>query len=165
MSSFDLRICIAADLSQVRGAAAALRGVLTDLGCGAEQLAAIEMCAVEAINNAIEHACVAQSGQQVGLVISCAPEHLKLEVRDRGVSMPPGTLERTREALHARDSTAPPMEVEDLAEGGYGLSLILQVMDDVRYARDGDENRLLMTLRLQELGDAPVNERRPTAGA
>lgn len=128
---------------------AALRAILTELECPADQITTTELCVVEAINNVIEHAYREQGGHSVALRISAARGLLELAVSDRGAAMPEGTLERARRFL--QDQQRAPdaaLEVADLAEGGYGLSLILQVMDEVSYQRLGDENRLTMSMRV-----------------
>ena len=72
---------------------AALPGVLTDLGCGEEQLVTIELCAVEAINNVIEHAYKEQAGHQVRVQLAVRERRLELTVSDDGAAMPDGALD------------------------------------------------------------------------
>jgi anti-sigma regulatory factor (Ser/Thr protein kinase) len=61
--------------------------------------------------------------------------------------MPPGTLGQVR---------PPEVEVEDLAalpEGGMGLYIVTQLMDDVRYERRAGKNVLIMERRRDRAED------------
>lgn len=143
-----VQLAIPSELAAVRFAGAALRGVLGEAGWSAEQISSIELCMVEAINNAIEHAYQERAGHQVWVAMRLTGGALELTVADRGASMPAGVLDRIRAAVIARElAEADALPSSELAEGGYGLSLILQLMDEVSYRCEGGENRLAMSLR------------------
>jgi serine/threonine-protein kinase RsbW len=147
MSDGKIQLSIPSELTHVRLIGAAVRSVLSELRCGEDKIAEVELCVVEAINNAIEHAYREERGHTVDLEIVAQGGELEMSVSDAGIAMPAGTLERARAAAAARDEAAA-MDVPELAEGGYGLGLIQQLMDRVRYVRDGEKNTLTMSLRL-----------------
>ncbi|HRC56052.1 MAG TPA: ATP-binding protein [Kofleriaceae bacterium] len=166
MNSARLGVSIPSEFSQVRLVGAALRGVLTDLGCGEEQLVTIELCAVEAINNVIEHAYKEQAGHQVRVQLAVRERRLELTVSDDGAAMPDGALDRVRAALRARDSgEEEALVLGQVAEGGYGLGLILQTMDEVSYQREAGHNTLQMSLRLEPGATAVASGADLAAGA
>jgi serine/threonine-protein kinase RsbW len=131
---------IPADLQLVRLPAAALQGVLRDLECEPHQAAMIELCVVEALNNAIEHAYAQDRQGRVELQLDIDADTLKITVTDTGRAMPEGTLERARAGL----TEAP----DEPREGGYGLGIIVEIMTNVGYRRVNNLNSLSMTITL-----------------
>lgn len=155
VSGTAVHLAIPSELAAVRFAGAALRGVLGEAGWEPDQVSSIELCMVEAINNAIEHAYQERSGHQVWVTLELTVGALELTVVDRGIAMPPEILERTRASLAARETEEADSAVSELAEGGYGLSLILQLMEAVSYRSERGENRLAMVLHR---ATSPVTE-------
>jgi serine/threonine-protein kinase RsbW len=147
MADAKIQLSIPSELTHVRLIGAAVRSVLAELECHEDKIAEAELCVVEAINNAIEHAYREERGHTVQLQIVAQGGELEMSVIDAGTAMPAGTLEKARAASEARESSDA-HEVAALAEGGYGLGLIQQLMDRVQYVRDGDRNMLTMSLRL-----------------
>jgi serine/threonine-protein kinase RsbW len=135
-------MAFAADLQLVRLAAAALQGILHHLECEAQQAAMIELCVVEALNNAIEHAYAHDPLGRVELQLDIAADTLDIKVIDTGLAMPDGVIERAR----AGCGDAP----GELREGGYGLGIILESMTNVEYRRVDDRNTLIMTITLSK---------------
>ena len=83
---------------------------------------AIELCVVEAVNNAIEHAYAREPGHVVEVALAFAAAAVRVEVRDRGRRM-------DWPAARARaDDYAP-----DLAERGRGIVIMRSLMQDVSY--------------------------------
>lgn len=134
-------LAITADFSMVRLAAVSLQAILAELGCEPGHAQAIELCAVEAMNNVVEHAYAEEPGGRLELQVTPVGDRLELTLRDTGRPLPSGALER------ARAGGEP--EAPELREGGYGLDLIVALMSDVRYARVGETNALTMTTSLR----------------
>ncbi|MGH7788474.1 MAG: ATP-binding protein [Candidatus Binatia bacterium] len=112
----------------------AVRAVCSALPLDEETTGAVELCVVEAVNNAIEHAYGEAPGQPVEVEASLAADTLRLAVRDRGRSMP---------------WPAPPAAAPDgLNEGGRGLFIMRELMDDVDYATVDGWNVLTLTKHL-----------------
>jgi serine/threonine-protein kinase RsbW len=98
---------------------------------------AIELCVVEAMNNAIEHAYAGEPGHLVEIGLACAPPTaVRIEVRDRG-----RTMDWTSVCARA-DAYAP-----DFAERGRGVVIIRSLMQDVSYCTVRGWNVLSMVLR------------------
>jgi serine/threonine-protein kinase RsbW len=134
-------LAITADFHMVRLAAAGLQGILAELGCDAEQADLIELCAVEAMNNVVEHAYPQDHTGRLELQLTPTGDQLELVLRDHGRPMPPEALSRAR----GRDEAAAP----EPRDGGYGLGLIVDLMSDVTYHRADDTNALTMTTILR----------------
>jgi serine/threonine-protein kinase RsbW len=168
VSRARLQLSISSELSQVRFLGAAVRALLAELCCSEERIGAVELCLVEAVNNVIEHAYREEPGHPVGVELLAEGARLTVALADEGTPMPEGTLERAREARarqqreelaaasaapgdgEAADPAEPALGLEAIAEGGYGLGLILELMEQVTYRRDGGRNILTMTVGLGE---------------
>ncbi len=164
-----MQLAIPSELGQVRFLGLAVRSLLVELCYPEDDVASIELCLVEAVNNAIEHAYLEEAGYLVEVAVSAedggggggGARTLELVVRDRGRSIPEEILARARaeaeaerkgqgelDGSHGFDGGdalgSLELEVSALAEGGYGLRLIHQVMDEVGYRRDGEHNAMTM---------------------
>jgi serine/threonine-protein kinase RsbW len=146
-----MQLSIPSELAQVRYLGLSVRALLADLSYPEEQAASIELCLIEAVNNVIEHAYRGEPRHLVEVSVCADAEAIELTVRDDGTAMPDGALERARAREAELDAAADPsgaLELDAVAEGGYGLRLITQVMSEVAYRRDGDRNTLTMTMKL-----------------
>ena len=115
------------------------------LGLDAEFCFELEIAVVEAVNNAIIHACVDDPNQQLDLEIDCQPDTITISLRDKGESFD-----------YFPEPLCPVSEnttVEDLPEGGFGLYLIHQVMDEVDYCSHMGINTLTMKKNLPAARD------------
>jgi serine/threonine-protein kinase RsbW len=114
---------------------------------GFEELRAyeIELCVTEAVTNAIRHAYHAEPGHEVSVSLSIENDGVELEVCDQGTSMLVGHIKKlVRGDPDEGDLT----DTETLAEGGRGLQIMHDLMDDVAYFTDGNGNHLRMVKRL-----------------
>lgn len=79
----------------------------------------------EALGNIIRHAYQGRPGQPIDIEIDAHVDLVRIVIRDRApiafVPPPPG-----------------PARSDDLPEGGHGLFLIRNLVDEVRYVRTGD---------------------------
>jgi serine/threonine-protein kinase RsbW len=142
-------ISIPSSLDAVRLLAAAVRGVLGELGFDAERASTTELCVVEAVNNAIEHAYASEAGHRVDVELTIDGERVDVAVIDDGRSIPAGVLE----SASLGDERDVVTERDELPEGGWGLGLIVQLMSGVRYRRADDRNVLTMSTCIS--GSAP----------
>lgn len=152
-----MQLSIPSELAQVRYLGLAVRALLADLSYPEEQAASIELCLIEAVNNVIEHAYHEEPRHLVEVSVCADAEAIELTVRDDGAAMPDGAIARARAQEAELDAAGPAafadlLDLDAVAEGGYGLRLITQVMSEVEYRRDGDRNTLTMTMKL---GAAP----------
>lgn len=141
MAARNLRLAIDSDLRQVAEVGDRVRDFCSGIHLSKMESFDIELCVVEAVNNAILHAYNNRSGHSVEVVIRLLPGRLVLQVSDRGKP-----LEKTPAAeLEPPDSAVP-------SEGGRGWYLIHRIMDDVRYASSGGKHTLTMSKRLRNGG-------------
>lgn len=109
----------------------------------------IELCVVEAVTNAIEHAYHCEPDHQVKVIFSLHQERVEIEVRDDGTLMDPKILEDAGYSNLDVD----PEDLGMLSVRGRGLSIIKEIMDSVFYQRDSGENCLTMIKKLSILNN------------
>jgi serine/threonine-protein kinase RsbW len=107
----------------------------------------LEVCASEAVTNAIEHAYDGRPGYEVSLMVSIENGNMTLACADTGRSMGQEQIERVTFGRRSKDQVN-----NELREGGRGLEIIHQVMDEIRYTSEGPLNCLKMTKRLPDAG-------------
>lgn len=96
----------------------------------------IEQCCVEAINNCIEHSYKYDLSKDVEVVFSFEKDTIELNIIDNGIAL---------ESLKKDTSMDfDPEDIENLPEGGMGLILINQIMDNVSYKSENGFNKLTM---------------------
>ena len=99
----------------------------------------ILLCVDELITNIIAHA-YKEVGEHAVLLESTVSENsIVIEIRDDGVPFNPTT-----------DTRKPNIEesIEQRAIGGLGIHLVMNLMDEVEYEREGDFNVLRATKRI-----------------
>jgi len=128
-----LNLSIESKLSDVALIGHAVRGVCACAPLSAEAYGAMEVCVVEAVNNAIAHAYRHQHGYRVETAITLHPDRISFEVSDFGtaiVEFAPRTLEFD------------PEDIGSLPENGMGLFIIETIMDEVSYRSENGRNTL-----------------------
>jgi serine/threonine-protein kinase RsbW len=98
----------------------------------------VELCAVEAATNAIRHAYGNEGGHEVSISLAIANDRLEIEVADTGTAMPAGAQERLRQGSDVLDFD--PENQAELPEGGMGLQIMREVMDQVTYRKEEHGN-------------------------
>ena len=93
----------------------------------------VELALTEALANVIEHGYGGDGTGQIELTISDLPDKLTVRVRDWGRSADQAGFE-------SRD-------LEDPGEGGYGVYLMEQLMDDVTREPQADGGTLLTMIK------------------
>jgi serine/threonine-protein kinase RsbW len=89
-----------------------------------EAIALLELAAHEAATNVIRHAYQGEGGRPIELVIDVNDEQACVTILHRGRDFDP-------------DAVRPP-DFDGSREGGFGLYLIMQSVDDVSFCRDED---------------------------
>ena len=97
----------------------------------------MELCVVEAVNNAIEHAYGNEQGHEVEIVISLFVDQIIFKVCDTGKAIDSKHIPEKKSGLHER---------------GRGLEIINEVMDDVTYETSDGKNMLTMRKRFESKG-------------
>lgn len=102
-------------------------------GFGDDPVGEVELALTEALANVIEHGYGGDGSGQIELTISDLPDKLTVRVRDWGRSADEATFERR--------------ELDDPGEGGYGVYLMEQLMDDVTREAQPDGGTLLTMIK------------------
>jgi serine/threonine-protein kinase RsbW len=137
MRPSELTLVIDSRLELVRGLAGAARGFFEEMGLGAAF--ELELCLVEAVNNAIEHAYANEPGHEVVVALRADDGGVTMTVADRGRAMDSAVLEGPRSTV----TPTPEGEHAALQERGMGLALIKELLE-VDYVADGGLHRLVM---------------------
>lgn len=138
-SSKTITFLIDSKLKNVSLAGVALRGICDYLSLSEMDAYYLELCVVEAANNAIKHAYDSEEGHVVEVDITYSSEEIVIDISDRGKPMSlyhPAILEHDPEDLKA------------LPEHGLGLYIINSVMDRVTYTSESGRNILTMQKKL-----------------
>jgi serine/threonine-protein kinase RsbW len=103
-------------------------GVVNEMGCAAGREFEIEQALREALNNAIEHGIEYDSSKKIQCCVACDHERgMLIVVRDPGPGFDPASI------------PSPIVGQNIYSEGGRGIYLINQLMDEVRFERGGTE--------------------------
>ncbi len=119
-----------------------LRVACAGFGLSSDAAGEVELCVVEMVNNSIEHGYRLDASGWVEVRLESDGSRLHIEVCDGGRAMPPETLAQ---------AVMPPVDPDDLPslpEGGMGLSIVKELMDDVRYESTALRNVLTMERRI-----------------
>jgi serine/threonine-protein kinase RsbW len=103
-------------------------GVVKEMGCAAGREFEIEQALREALNNAVEHGIGYDSSKMIQCCVACDHERgMLIVVRDPGPGFDPASI------------PSPVVGQNIYSEGGRGIYLINQLMDEVRFERGGTE--------------------------
>lgn len=132
-----IRIVLDSRLENVVLAGRAVASLAAWAGLPEPDASKIELCVVEAANNAIRHSYGLRGDATVEVSLSLAAGRLEIVVGDQGTPMPGG--------LPREPFGFDPDDIASLPEGGMGLYIIRTVMDELRYESAGGRNRLVMS--------------------
>jgi serine/threonine-protein kinase RsbW len=133
---------LSGDPAEVRATAELLHELCASLGFNKIDAGESELAACEAMVNVIRHAWQNQPGHTMTVDADITEGKLVLEISDTGTPMPPG---RIHELIHgvAPEPEDPPSR-SSLREGGRGLQIIHDVMDEISYETKDGVNRMRM---------------------
>ncbi len=98
-----------------------------------EECYLVELAVIEACTNVIRYAYGDFRGGRLGIVLKAQDENIEIIILDEGSPFNP------------TDRPAP--DLEEVTEGGYGIFLIHQIMQDIHYHRRGSRWNCLVLLR------------------
>lgn len=105
----------------------------------------LELCVVEALNNAVEHAYAGEPGHPIYARCERDADHVAIEILHYGARLDPAVLERFRTEFADPD----PDDPESWTDSGRGLQIIHAAMDAVEVVdRDDGLHGLRMIKRL-----------------
>src|SRR5262245_25570950 len=137
--SQEIQLVIDSSLQNVSLVGVAINALCASLSLSQTDAYQIELCAVEAVTNAIKHAYDNRRGFPVQVCFTTHPDKLVLAVCDEGKKM---------SKLVVPSLDFDPTDREHLPEGGMGLFLIHSVMDKVTYTSRHGKNTLTMIKKL-----------------
>ena len=117
-------------------AGACIRAVCVASGLAASECNRVENGAVEGLNNVVEHAYENRPDGQIEVAIRLEGRRLVIEVVDEGL---PNFQDGSGQLGFDPDDR------EHLPEGGLGMFIIRQTMDEVIYTAQGNHHVLSMT--------------------
>ncbi len=100
------------------------------VGANDDTVGEIELALTEALANVIEHGYEGDESQKIEVGVEVEGERLRISVRDWGRQADPGAFEQR--------------DLDDPGEGGYGVFLMEQLMDDVTREPQPDGGTLLI---------------------
>lgn len=139
-----IKLVIESRLENVALVGGAVRGIADMLSIDRIACYHLELCVVEAVNNAIKHAYHFEAEHSVEVELLRFRDRLTFRVCDRGESMKPAKV-----APFCFD----PLKVETLPEGGMGVFILSALMDEVSYETVNGRNILTMTKYLNKQTD------------
>jgi serine/threonine-protein kinase RsbW len=102
--------------------------VVRQQGCAANSEFEIEISLYEALANAVEHGCGHDPEKRVEVIVACDQGRgMVIVVRDPGPGFDPASV------------PSPVVGENIYADGGRGIFLINQLMDEVRFEKNGTE--------------------------
>lgn len=127
-----------------------LAGMVIKTLCSAAKLSEmdaymVEVSAVEAVTNSIQHAYANEPGHDVQIVFSLDAGGITIKICDRGIPLDPQILEQKK----VSSLEVNPDDIEGIPEGGRGLAIINEVMDRVAYTSDQGKNCMIMEKRIE----------------
>ncbi len=134
MAGKTVRLFIDSDLRQVPRVGETVKDLCSSISLPKMEGFDVELCVIEAVNNAILHAYGNKRGYKVEVVIRIQKSRLVIQVSDRGHPMK-GDLPRGARRFNFKN---PP-------ERGRGLYLIKKIMDEVQYTSGRGKNTLTMS--------------------
>lgn len=96
----------------------------------------LELCVVEATTNAIRHAYAGLPGNEVEVIVELTADRISFKVYDSG---------KTHPAFDQQTVSFDWESLDQVPEGGMGVSIIKEIMDEVQYSSSQGRNCLTMT--------------------
>ena len=104
-----------------------------------DKIREIELSLAEALNNIIRHSYKCDENNKIDIKMDCNEDHFSIKLTDYGES---------RKNLSKPVLEFDPNDIDGLPEGGMGLFIIEQLMDDNHYFVDGDKNTFTLVKKI-----------------
>jgi len=127
-----LSVTLAADRDAVDPVVRSVMNVVREMNCAPGREDDIELALTEALANAVVHGAKNDPSKVVECDVACDPQHgILIVVRDPGTGFDPAKI-------------ADPCQGENIfASSGRGIYLINQLMDEVKFNKNGTEIHML----------------------
>jgi anti-sigma regulatory factor (Ser/Thr protein kinase) len=130
------------DLRQLAEIRAFVRDVCRrawDVSVADEALAQLDLAISEAAANIVRHAYRGETGQPIEVIVDAAPDRVCVGMYHQGVEFDPAKV--------------PPPVFDGSREGGFGLYLMAQSVDEVVHCDDGEGRRGVRLVKTRKLSD------------
>ncbi|MDP0561975.1 MAG: ATP-binding protein [Candidatus Endonucleobacter sp. (ex Gigantidas childressi)] len=142
-----LKIEIDSTLSSTVMAAMAVRGICEWAHVALDTVNRIELCLVEVLNNAVEHAYSNEPGSTIEIIVKKSRSVISLTVSDWGLIMPDDTLSAP---LAGAIATGGSDSAPDLKASGRGLFIVRSLMGNIQYYSKNGKNSFFMEMTISE---------------
>ena len=149
-----LRLTIDSDLRDVTLIGLTVNKICEHLRMDQVEASRVELCAVEAVTNSIRHAYRNEPGHEVSVTLVVSGNRLEVEVADSGIAMLATQVARLSHGCDVLNFDA--TDRAALPEGGMGLQIMREVMDEVSYRTEGQTN-LLKLIRVFDDADSSMH--------
>jgi serine/threonine-protein kinase RsbW len=120
----EINLNIVSEYAAVPEISRSIRDFLLDQKVEDHLCNAVEICLVEALNNIIKHAYKGDHSKTIDISVRKDSKSLELSMIDKG---------KPRESLVVNELNFDPEDIQNLPEGGMGLFIIKQLMDEMNY--------------------------------
>ncbi|MGF1786489.1 ATP-binding protein [Photobacterium swingsii] len=120
-----------------RDVAEDIKAFWLDVGLKEDVIDQIELCLVELVNNAYEHAYQLNEGEPIELNSYIKNNELVIEIADYGESM---TDEEFEKAVKGTFIEPDPEDPETWTTSGRGFIIVVQLTDNLEYEKAGGKN-------------------------
>jgi serine/threonine-protein kinase RsbW len=141
-----LTLQIQSNLGDVSLVGVAINAICVHLGLNSDQASSVELCIVEALTNVIRHSYLSEPDHTISVEVSSNPSRIRFDLLDSGKSM--SLIHAARLKYGATQTEVESIDPAELAEGGRGLQIIHELMDEVQYTPSATQNRLTLVKRL-----------------
>ncbi len=133
-----LRLELPCSVSESAQLGSHVKRISLAIGASNAEANAFELCAIEAFNNAAEHACAEDERLKIRCAVDFSDGVLTLTITDWGARLDP---ERIRNAKMPEPVLDDP---STWSVRGRGLPIMTTLMDEVSYVSDAEENTLTL---------------------
>ena len=137
-----VRLEIDSELANTTLVAMAVRGLCAMTTLSPVEVNRVELCVVEIVNNAIEHAYGHEKGHKVEVGVNLLQSSLLLTISDWGEPM-------DESKLGAKDFPVDPDDPSAWLCSGRGLPIVQSLMDKVEYQSVGNKNSFIMSKQVR----------------
>lgn len=134
-----LKLQIDSQLSNTTLVAMAVRGVCAMTTLSPVEINRLELCLVEIVNNAIEHAYGNEAGHTVEVCVGLDKTTMNIAVSDWGASIPSEVI------ANQQPEEIDPDKPESWLYSGRGLHIVNKLMDVVSYETEKGKNSFIMS--------------------
>ena len=130
----QLHLTLESELTALHDLAEAVERFGSEQDWAVDLLFQVQLALEELASNVINHG-YGESGHEFEILIDSSPSSLAIEITDSAPAFNP---------LLDTPDTQVDAELEDRRIGGLGVHFVRTMMDEMRYERDGEKNRLTL---------------------